>query len=141
MDTSKEYIEMCRKASEVQKYEEEFNQKDSLINNLYATWEDGSVGFGQSIIPKGGMKIGTIAIWLPRQDQLQNIIKEKEPSYSQLALLNLMNEFFEVFRKKPLADMVHFVPQSFEQWWLLIVMKFCFDKEWNYKTKTWIKIN
>lgn len=79
-------------------------------------------------------------VWLPRQDQLQDIvmnhwfenapIDEKQPSNFEKSIQkfhNEVNNYWEYFKLK-----------SWEQLWLAFVMKECWNKFWN--GKDWEKI-
>ena len=128
MDTSKEYILMCEKATEIQKI---FNKR-SLEENDFINREKKD--------PKREGFI--IIIWLPRQDQLQEMIIGKT-TYADLEeqFNNTLNTWFEIsynFDPKidEKLDMAHW---SMEQLWLAFVMVEKYNKIWN--GKDWIKKN
>ena len=70
MDTSKEYIEMCRKASEIQ----ELWVVHSDGCDITIDWPSGEL--------TGRKEVSVV--WLPRQDQLQDMIKENSFAYHLL---------------------------------------------------------
>ena len=140
MDTSNKYIDMCTKATEIQ---DAWRNKlsngvfDVLINSPYGdyvTWL--SIGKyrvhicfqrtsnGNHIIVMNGAnnKI-TDTIWLPRQDQLQEMVflMEETPN-------------FEYIRKNwhglGTNDSLYGLSESFEQLWLMIAMFRLYAKSW-----------
>lgn len=132
MDTSKEYIEMCKQAIELQVLAEDYEQKLSLIQNLYAIWGKGSVGWGESILPlKAQMSDIIETVWLPRQDQLQHMIPtvaNSNFSHKEQVCYSLLT-FFE---QNSVGSFV-----SFEQTWLKIVMKELYNKHWSVSQHNW----
>jgi len=142
MDTSKEYIKMCQKAKEIQKLLDKCNYGNQLV-------------FGNTFLLQGyevnwlkqygnGKKCeqwvtdywtsdnptfyGKNTIWLPRQDQLQEMVKEKD-------LLNLCDRFDLGLREN--IDGIysytdyHKTFKSMEKLWLAFVMKEKYNKTWN----------
>jgi len=113
MDTSKQYITMCD-CSEISKLSRTY--RDSM-----SFWRDKDCPsyFGD---PK--------AVFLPRQDQLQEIycsvmINKKE-------VFNLVSEIFRFANTNPVSE----VCKSMEQLWLAFVMNELYKKEW--KEDKWI---
>lgn len=144
MDTSKEYLEMCKKAEEIQNLyssEDEWNEGD-----VYARWYE--YHHYEGIYPAGEWIAGwtfnisgfdgeygldhkaSNHIWLPRQDQLQEIVglnlrkygEDKQPSILQLSFLAIIKREY-----------------SFEQLWLAYVMKEKFNKLW--QENSWVYQN
>jgi len=72
-------------------------------------------------------------IWLPRQDQLQEMVAPKEDV--QHLLLHFYNRVGALFNEK---DKPWLQFKSFEQLWLAFVMKEKYNKIWN--GKDWEKI-
>jgi hypothetical protein len=110
MDTSKEYIEMCEKATEIlwkPKNGDFFKSEtpESIILSIIGTGLD---------------SLGRKA-WLPRQDQLQEMIENPLLRINELDdfLLQQDHKFIKV--------------SSFEQLWLMFVMKEKFNKTWDGK--------
>ena len=126
MDTSKEYIEMCEKAEEIQ------GRELAITGDLY--WSCGMVRMivncerhmklyytresKYSIVQYGYIKHH---IWLPRQDQLQAMIKEYDEAYG---LIDAIHEYILTHEWKRM---------SMEQLWLAFVMKEKYQKTWNGK--------
>ena len=141
MDISKEYIEMCEKAKKMQgeRRGRELNDlffhknciktlpcmfygKEIIIKQCY------SYNYKSDIRP---IEWNDYCIWLPRQDQLQEmLIKSKNWGVQwHLALdyLKLWKEETKAYNKFT----------SMEQLWLAFVMREKYDKIWN--GKDWIK--
>ena len=72
MDTSKEYIEMCRKAEEMQDYYKEHTVE---LGDFYWHRNNGIGVIGNEDLFD---RPGCIAFWLPRQDQLQDMVWHKK---------------------------------------------------------------
>lgn len=132
MDTSKEYIEMCEKAQEIQtKYFEGYNPGDYY----YVPSRDDE---GIQMIKHGnkniiGVKVRyTIIynIWLPRQDQLQELIFKNDLS---------KKKYLQFFRActNILERIGDDVVESLEQVVLLVLMEFLYKKKWNKTDKLW----
>jgi len=69
-------------------------------------------------------------IWLPRQDQLQDMLKEKLPIFSDKGLTKLLNIFTDSVLLKTLEIGI-IRKMSFEQLWLAFVMEEKFNLTWN----------
>jgi len=134
MDKSKEYILMCEKAVEIQElwnpdnadcvkgdfvgYIKESTKEAEYLDN---TWKR---QFSISRFCTNTESYGKYAwylkeelIWLPRQDQLQEMIKDKYES-----LYDLWDAFGYFFVNND---------SYFEQGWLMFVMKEKYNKVWN----------
>ena len=120
MDTSKEYIKMCEKAVEIQKLTPiDWNDRNGSYyvtsykpNRVYMAMNAGN-----------GKSRG---IWLPRQDQLQEMVTSKN------SWVDYFVDSFACFVEreygkgsKTLNDI------SMEQLWLAFVMKELYQKTWN----------
>lgn len=115
MDTSKEYIEMCRKAAEIQ---EVWEPKDGDFST-----GDFSTGVGSVIVQmpsKWSWK--PKVIWLPRQDQLQDMVDWSGYGYKVSTICYQIDEFYEKGG---------IVWGSMEQLWLAFVMHEKYGKKWN----------
>lgn len=138
MDTSKEYLEMCSEAEEIQKLwkpqlgdvaikvyrqftlndlgvvcvRDRYSEGDFFLADIV---NQGADGTSFSYPPK---KYFDNCIWLPRQDQLQEMF-----GYNKCSL-RLMEMFYDFFVK----NIKHF--NSMEQLWLTFVMKEKYQKEW-----------
>ena len=145
MDTSEKYIKMCQQAQEIQdlqhypiledwqKLEElkeyfvsfecgdfiAFNSNESDIVNIWV--------FGDPIHEK---EVKSIKCWLPRQDQLQDIIIDE--IYGGSCFRMLMN-----FGLKLREDTNYDMTSTAEQLWLSFIMKEKFHKRWNEQDEKW----
>ena len=123
MDTSKKYIKMCEKAVEVQKlwipkrgdFIVEPAKKDSAL-----------------IISASLNRMFPMDIWLPRQDQLQEICPYKYPEY--------VFRFYDFLQKEFIYKDEWICLDSFsmEQLWLAFVMKEKWNKIWD--GQNWVKL-
>ena len=131
MDTSKEYIKMCGKATDVQEL-----RPVSIDWELgdYYSFEDGD--FGVTGVPNGYddyfIKHHQGEIWLPRQDQLQEMVEcwttnpvEKILRFAQGVYTYPQLEETEENQR------YYFKFSSMEQLWLAFVMKEKYGKTWN----------
>ena len=118
MDISKEHINMCDKAGEIQELD-----PSSEEGNYYVD-VDGDVcvwsGYSQWDYPG----IPNKRIWLPRQDQLQDMIDWSPFSYKVSTICYQIDDFY-----KNLDD--SWMPESMEQLWLAFVMREKFNKQWD----------
>jgi hypothetical protein len=127
MDTSQRYILMCQKAGEIQK------SRDARSGDFYLDYrlkEPGiSVYFSEveEYIPNFGQRFDfEFMAWLPRQDQLQEMIdKNRIKSYEKLHYFLGGNW---IFLKKF---------DSPEQLWLAYVMETLYSKVWS--GQEWVK--
>jgi len=126
MDTSEQYIKMCEKAEEIQ----ERKPFDCMSWYLNKSLEGDEVCEGRNLISVA------CSIWLPRQDQLQEMVGD----YRQCS--QFLAEYFSA-----MLDWLPFLGQerdeywdsdlspikftSMEQLWLAFVMKEKFGKIWN----------
>jgi len=149
MDTSKEYIEMCEKAEEIQPHDD---------------WEDGdffyhelkvqeSAGYGGGVFvecdqeytlheayrSKGDRHKNKRWVWLPRQDQLQEIVRGSKHlhllAYEFAAYFHGSIDplYPEIGRDNFTVDS----DNSMEQMWLAFVMKVKYSKIWD--GEEWVK--
>lgn len=118
MDTSKIYVRMCKGAGEIQRSGNDTRD----FNNYYDQQESG-------------------LIWLPRQDQLQEMMKAK---YERLVDRDPVDWFCfgipgyiwsDEFGYGDDNEEIGYYRQfiSMEQLWLAFVMKEKYDKAWNGK--------
>jgi frataxin-like iron-binding protein CyaY len=153
MDTSKEYILMCEKAEEIQKLKipkfsfvivvDSFGNRGSKCQGIttagYNCYNRHHVFMLSN--PYAGISKKSLT-WLPRQDQLQEMVKEDfTTKESRLyAKISHFNNFLEIDDKEeryPLnEDLINKHP-SMEQLWLAFVMKEKYQKIWN--GKEWVK--
>ena len=156
MDCSVEYIDMCRKAVEVQGIKPNFNEDDqNFVANFHkarACRDHGSDHVwtkyehekfcsicGKELVSWDD--IPTIetyeendameTVWLPRQDQLQGMV---ERSLSVKSNGNHMAVQFAYFISDHIENHIHFgnvLLQSMEQLWLAFVMHEKYGKKWD----------
>lgn len=134
MDTSKEYIELCNKAQEIQDIKKTigsyccFELGDMFHRIGFEYWFDGKVK--QPVIEN--------TVWLPRQDQLQEILVEeyrgdfKYPTFAMLE--DLYNQENNLFDSKDENN------KTLEKAWLILLMSENYNKQWNPETKEWEKM-
>lgn len=126
MDTSKEYIEMCKNAQEIQDIiieEGVFKGADFYAN---IKWDK---SYKINIADEGGYNdVLDSYIWLPRQDQLQEMIEWKQQGIQE-RILYFSNETSSGF------EAMNYMFDSFEKIWLAFVMKEKYNKIW--KDGTW----
>lgn len=144
MDFSKEYILMCEKAQEIQKlrnFYKDYNDGDFYYNNILEIDEVNVFNvndFQFSIRNKN--------IWLPRQDQLQemiiNNIKKELDQITSLELLSPFNLFINnietEFETEDKLQTYIICRYTMEQLWLMYVMKENYNKIWSEKQQDWI---
>jgi len=135
MDISLEYIEMCSKAEEIQKLR-------SLPNStIYGdSFWDTSLSEGGKMVIYGFNQIGIkpTEVWLPRQDQLQQIVFICRNFRDQITLPTRQTYEFHKFCSIRENDS-DFKFQTLEQLWLVFVMNRVFSKKWDIETKTWVE--
>jgi len=144
MDVSKEYIEMCEKAVELR-------EQSPLREDIHSCCYLGDYNYMQkenyfhqgstpTKIVDGVGYSEIIKIWLPRQDQLQEMVLSKEePDFNFVYWLEIFYEWYEnekgyYFDKED--NEVDF--KSMEQLWLAFVMAEKYNKRWD--GKEWITI-
>ena len=133
MDTSETYIGMCEGAREIQALKPDEDSKEGRDDHSYSSLfylpVDEVFGLLHWDNDEGHWMIGDYhdntdrAIWLPRQDQLQAMIKDK---YFQLGD---MAYFFWSWIKSNIQ--VELGLSSMEQLWLAFVMSEKFEKIWD----------
>ena len=120
MDTSKEYINMCEKAKEIQR-QHDFSGAPGFVGLNYGVC---NAYYGFKI------DYNTIShVWLPYQDQLQDIV-----NYSIASLVYSISDF--ISENGWLRDSIDYI-RTMEQLWLAFVMKEKYNKIWN--GKEWIE--
>ena len=146
MDDSKQYIEMCEKAVEIQQlrgrlkweawdyvYASDDGDPEVLVVSGYCTdsgfygLEAGSEEWPEDeCVPKG-------AIWLPRQDQLQEMVGVKTVGeFENFASGNYMMGWDDGSAWLRLDGYrCDYDSYSLEQFWLCVVMKEKYNKVWN----------
>lgn len=149
MDVSEKYIEMCEKATEIQEMWQ-YDDGDFYLHRFTTRnveedrfkWMIGKEivmtmciscnirdSYGDQYVseynPKGEN------IWLPRQDQLQEIVFEGETfgSHVATAMFKLLSDYLHRITN-PKCEYWHDF-ESLEQLWLAFTMKERYDKVWN----------
>ena len=128
MDASKERILMCEKAEEIQKEWSPQNGDFFFTNKVYV--------WGYYECKKG--------IWLPRQDQLQEMMKENNIEKLHMKFNSFLYQEYNKLRlmkgQSTCSDITPFIIfTTMEQLWLAFVMKEKYNKIWN--GKDWIREN
>jgi hypothetical protein len=149
MDTSKTYIQMCDKAKEIQEewiphgwdYCYCVQGKQVVVLSGYET-DGGYYGHGVDTDPWEENKpneiicsgSSNIHIYLPRQDQLQKMIKRGDAVFFPYSLLWRLYRAISPDSKNNIYN-PNFT--SMEQLWLAFVMKEKYNEVWN--GEEWIK--
>lgn len=108
MDTSLKYIKMCEKAEEIQ--------------------SQGSKHYGDTMCFSAWS--GREEVWLPRQDQLQEMLDDYSPVRFAWALIDS--------DKMNTNCLSRFSHKEMEKMWLAFVMKEKFNKIWN--GENWMEV-
>lgn len=166
MDTSKEYIEMCEKAEEIQKEwkpmvgdylfrkytifgdlidEKIWGDKTTEINIL--TYKSSVQNFHHAVTVNGETRLFNSAydltketcIWILRQDQLQELVKDRMWGNWDLSKFLTLDPFYDFWKTEFIEKHNHY--NSMEQLWLAFVMKEKFNKTWTNDKKEWIEIS
>jgi len=139
MDTSIEYIKMCEKAEEIQKIWKPRVGDLAWRGTKYLPTKD-ACGYltDVDVFDTQGYKARG-SVWLPRQDQLQEMLIDKIGG-NHIALLSVLIRS-DLFCQ---AGLGHYVSSpnynytnSMEQLWLVFVMKEKYNKIWN--GEDWVK--
>lgn len=134
MDKSRDYIQMCRKASEIQKGWEPglgdvFTDEESLIH-FYMPNKDGKIKKGFGVKQNGNIIELEKLTWLPRLNQLMEMIGSSENHFRDTGF-----GFFDWTNKrgyKPDSSQNPF--RTLEQVWLAYVMEKKHKKKWTGET-------
>lgn len=118
MDTSEKYIDICKKAVEI--------QKDWLPDNadFFGDPRDGGHGTVYVLARRSDWTVGN-SVWLPRQDQLQYMVISDRYSPGR-STHHMLTAFICWYQHKTKTH-----PDSMEQIWLAFVMKEKYSKVWN----------
>jgi len=141
MDTSLQYIKFCEKAEEMQigwlPQEWDFifcNSAGCLCS--YSRYKNLPRLVGKPNIPASWSKFKIDHIWLPRQDQLQEMVKRSDYSPKlhdgNLLLVSIFKDWVKDNWQSLLAS-----ENSMEQLWLAFVMEERWNKYWN--GENWVK--
>ena len=155
MDTSKEYIEMCRKAVEVQelwepKMGDYINRRYTLFGEeidsgiwnerdrnevIILTWASSVEGYIHAITEEGETRtyatqnegIKSTSIWLPRQDQLQDMIR----NHHDCTRHNVRSAFYYWYKRDINKSGGVLETWTDERLWLAFVMHEKYGKKWD----------
>jgi len=136
MDTSETYIKMCEKATEIQALAPSMQTRIHLSMNIFnCSTKDDSAFFwcmdtfedddlGNSVLTD------TVAIWLPRQDQLQKMVFGVSG--------DIQGQVWKLYEF--VTDNRATCPRvsSMEQLWLAFVMQEKYSKQW--MGEEWVEI-
>ena len=130
MDTSETYIKMCEKAEEIQTKSQPVHIMESRQVFVYdgdEVWFHYTVGEGRDMVIN--------KVWLPRQDQLQEMVGTFPKAFEKLVNEVGINDFNygleEMFEWGLFGQYSSLA--SMEQLWLAFVMKDKFNKVWDGK--------
>lgn len=152
MDVSREYIEMCEKAQEIQISKKHYYLRDEFFYNRYGeicTVVNIDINEGCNIPKLAFFDDSTLVsdwvkeeelsklIWLPRQDQLQEMIEIDEYLLENKTRGLRLAEHCEGWC---LSDKYMEQFETMEQLWLATVMKEKYNKQWNPENKEWEKV-
>jgi len=145
MDVSKKYIKMCEKAKEIQKlwkyengdwYASQMTKEGYFIGVVSKDYE--KLCSNTQVEAPYYQEYSEYCIWLPRQDQLQEIIIDKYKDYEEDKYIQLTFEFYAFIgsgRKRKGIRKLY----SMEQLLLAFVMYKRYGKIWNDKEEKWIE--
>lgn len=116
---------MCSAATEIQSIKIEDEYYSFLEGDIFVS--DKEQAYCDVALYEG--YYGKPCIWLPRQEDLQDIVVDLFQGYKfpQWAMIEQLQSTKETLYCK-----------SFEEIWLVFVMKKKFNKVWNLETLTWI---
>ena len=129
MDSSEQYIKMCSKASEIQKLWKQ--NKGEYVAVYSSEWEyfdkDYQVRNKIVILGVDGNYVTdeSLCVWLPRQDQLQEIMEIDIRSVCSFIILDqLMDRYITRYG---------YLLETMEQLWLAFFMLEKYKKHWDNK--------
>ena len=130
MDISQKYIKMCEKFSLFKNKDLEIGdyvKSENMDNIEIISYIEDNEYYSNSIyFDNRGNSRANESLWIPRQDQLQDIyIKKFNVHFS--GMLDRFNEWLKE-PKEPEEENSHF--NSMEQLWLAFIMKEIYNKIW-----------
>ncbi len=130
MDKSREYMEMCRQAPEIQTIWEpglgDIYSDESGFVHFYMPQKDGKIKKGFGVKPNGNLIEIEKFTWLPRLNQLMEILGGSEKNFRDTGF-----RFFEWTKKNGYRPGSPDNPyKTLEQIWLAYVMEKAFKKKW-----------
>jgi hypothetical protein len=131
MDTSSTYVEMCKEAVEIQSLKPLIKDRWEDGNYIFCSEEEIFITFTDSEL--GPFPNEPHQIWLPRQDQLQQMIKLEYREIQTTVLHRTFFKFREYVQNYDPDSWGDFRNEftSFEQLWLAFVMETNYNKYWN----------
>ena len=128
MDKTKEYIKMCEQAVEIQ--EKKLKQSADFNSFVWCKRQEGGHELVEGFCCFSAEELSDCCIWLPRQDQLQEIYI-KSLGIVVINWSDIICTFNDFCRKywqwgKNYSEQF----SSPEQLWLAFVMKTLYKKEW-----------
>ncbi len=141
MDTSDKYCQMCEQAREIQTETFRLLMPDDFIalkrnKRISTIWREERKVLTTELY-------SDIYIWLPQQDQLQDMI-DCPGTLNKLAWFwewDDESDLGKIFGFKDTDDLRFSEDISFEMLWLLFVMYRNFNKEWNNEHTAWVNID
>ena len=119
MDLSESYVKMCMEAEEVHN-----------LHKPYSKWI--SFDTQEFFVARDYKDYGKVCFWLPRQDQLQELVIDPEGDRPDVfSLFNMFNHWQ--------MNTVPMLEATAEKLWLAFVMYYRFDKLWDDKENRWVK--
>jgi len=125
MDETKKYVEMCRKAKEIQELRKDYPRN---VNSFYDIYYLKGQYFRITDVVKDVYLSDGEVVWLPIQDQLQYMFCEK-PVEIDLEIFSSRPYFPHCDNKK--TPLYYF--ETMQQIWLALVMKEKYKKVWDGK--------
>lgn len=161
MDISPKYIQMCEQAKELQSawtpkvgdyvwkkytvFGEEIDKEiwgDKLSEIILLTFKSSAVGYFHATDESGHSRTVTfnsqeemykeICVWIPRQDQLQEIISAGLKSPLLVNMIRGLYNWYDEGKQRYLGTSV-----SMEQLLLVYVMECKYDKFWSNENQKW----
>lgn len=135
MDTSEQYIKMCEKVEEIQGC---WNAESAKAGDFFYHIQGKDVQtVSGEILGDGDLSCACCnRIWLPRQDQLQEMVSKRLKEIRMKIDWYFGDQWRMIFYDDPLKYS-HVYGKSMEQLWLAFVMREKFNKIWN--VGDWVK--
>jgi len=145
------YIKMCEKAEEIQE-NHKWEYGDYFLAE-HTVWCIGSASFHYQNVEDGvpirdilpiasmqtddleGAKISDSYVWLPRQDQLQEMVPSPMASTApNFRIISELNRFYDYWDTNGIPNFL----TTWEELWLAFVMKEKYSKVWDGEKEEWI---
>lgn len=136
MEEKKLFLDMCRKAKEIQDLWTPKSGDLYLFKSAYNPLKlfilSGDI---HDVVIKRKLMNQHLRFWIPRQEDLQNIVKELDPEPNELIEdINLMDHFYAWFRNSDRRI------RKLDEAWINFTMGWCFNKKWDFEAKQWTAI-